>query len=161
MNLEDHNHLDHEVTESCMIFYDCIMAFIGNLTPAELITVFPVDKRYDGEKTRCKDYFYTMNELQKVGMNNQIGLNQVVGLLWDYENNELRKFLAEYLTVISDMAQLQGMPRLSDQIVNTMGIDTYYERQDEATRKRYMQSCRTGKVAPIKMTFPSYIKVIK
>jgi hypothetical protein len=151
---------DQESAESRFTDIECVFSFIGNLTPAELITIFPVEKRFDGDKFQCKDYFYTMYELRKIGMDTKIGAANVSSLLWDYENNELRKLMVRFMGVISDIRRIQTGTGLMDEWAEKMGINTYYMNTDPATHQEYMQNSRTGAVIPVKKAKPRYLKLL-
>lgn len=112
-----------------------IVQTIGLLTPRQLIEVFPVYKRYDGDKYQMKDYFYTMEEINKIGLDNPIG-NRSFELLWDYENNDLRNFLVETVTAMNLINMYRGGVDAFDYILN----DSELPREEEKPRlPKYLQ----------------------
>lgn len=99
-------------------YLDNIVQTIGLLTPRQLIEVFPIYKRYDGDKHQMKDYFYTMEEINKIGLDNPIG-NRAFELLWDYENNDLREFLVETVSAMNLVNMYRGGVDAWDYILNS------------------------------------------
>lgn len=92
----DNDGLDLLITEYCLM-----VDLIELLTPRELIKIFPIDKRYDGDKWGVKDYFTTMAEIEKIGMDTVIGEN-AAALIGDYMNWDLRIFTVNLICLISD-----------------------------------------------------------
>ena len=45
-------------------FLESVKMLMRQLTPREMMSMFPIEKEYDGEKFGCKDYFYTMEKLK-------------------------------------------------------------------------------------------------
>jgi hypothetical protein len=140
---------------------DYLFICIGNLTPSELITIFPVDKYYDGDRWQEKDYFFTLEELRKIGMDNRIGHENVAGLLMDYGNKELRKVLIAHMMAASEMRRRQTGKGITEELVEMMGIDTYHMATDPKTKRQYLQNSRTGAISPVKRAKPSYLKLLR
>ncbi|KNZ41376.1 hypothetical protein [Acetobacterium bakii] len=65
--------MNRENLESLLVFDQMLLNQICELTPAELLTIFPVTKSYDGAKYECKDYFNTMVALQAHGLHEPSG----------------------------------------------------------------------------------------
>lgn len=81
-----------------------VMEAIGRLTPAELLRMYPVTKDYDGEKWGHKDYFYTMEKLCRMPMDQPIGdAQEVACLLWNYQNWDLENVLLRWMHVLGDL----------------------------------------------------------
>lgn len=99
-------------------YLECIVQTIGMLTPRQLIEIFPIDKIYNGDKNEMKDYYYTMEEINKIGLDNLIG-NKSLELLWDYENNDLRKFLVETVSAMNLVNMYRGGIDAWDYILNS------------------------------------------
>ena len=116
-------------------YLDNIVQTIGMLTPRQLIGVFPIYKRYDGDKYQMKDYYYTMEEINKIGLDNPIG-NKSFELLWDYENNDLRNFLVETVSALNLVNMYRGGVDAWDYILNNKELP----REEEKTRlPKYLQ----------------------
>jgi hypothetical protein len=65
-------------------------------TPREIIRLFPPTKEYDGARLGCKDYFTTMETVQKRGLDRQLG-HRVKKFLWDYLNPHLNELYFSYM----------------------------------------------------------------
>ena len=161
MNLLNYEFEDIESIEIRLAEFNVLFAFIGDLTPTELITIFPVDKIYNGDKFQCKDYFFTMNELEKIGMNKKIGTDNVFDLLWDYQNHELRELLVKYMGVISDIRRVQTGIGIMEEWAEDNNIETLQLHTDPVTHKQYFQNSRSGKITPLKKKKPRHLKVIE
>lgn len=85
--------------ESRLQLGELIESQLGELTPMELMRLFPVKKTYDGDKYGCKDYFYTMEHISANGLNRKIA--NAMDFLWDYVNDDISEFLASYMCMIS------------------------------------------------------------
>lgn len=158
MALEEYK--DYEETIDILYLIESVKLAMSLLTPNELITVFPIEKRYDGDKYKIKDYFYTMKELQKIGMNNMIKEN-IEELLWNYENMEVRKFLANQLNLLSDLNRFEIGESIMEKWAKENDIATYEEYTDYYTGKKCLYNTKTGKEVEIKTSIPKYLKVIK
>ena len=90
-------------TENLYQMSKYILALIGSITPRELMSIFPISKIYNGNKTGTKDYFYTMGECEKIGLDNLIGLKRSGELLWDYDNRHLREFTVHQMAVSNEI----------------------------------------------------------
>lgn len=85
--------------------YRQVLQAIGRLTPSELEQMYPVIKEYDGEKWGSKDYFYTMDKLRRLPVDNPIGdENDVACLLWDYQNADLEFIILYWQSVLGDLS---------------------------------------------------------
>lgn len=160
MNLLNYEFEDIESIETRLTAFEVLFAFIGDLTPAELITIFPVDKIYNGDKFQCKNYFFTMNELKKIGMNKKIGSDNVLDLLWDYQNPDLRKLLVKYMGVMSDIRRVQTGIGIMEEWAEDNDIETLQLHTDPVTHKQYVQSSRSGKITSLKKRKPCHLKVV-
>lgn len=81
-----------------------VMNAIGKLTPGKLLQMYPVTKEYAGKEMGWKDYFFTMEKLKKLPMDEPIGDAQDVAcLLWDYQNWDLELLLLQWMNVLTDL----------------------------------------------------------
>ncbi len=85
-----------------------IINAISDMTPAEFIHVFPVDKEFDGDKYQMKDYFYTQEMLKEFEKDKPIGNKRVVRFLEDYHNIELCHFICNWSSLLSDYSVYCG-----------------------------------------------------
>ncbi len=96
-------------------------AAISGLTPNEFMTVFPIEKRYDGDRYEVKDYFSTMKELREIGMDTVIG-GHVDSLLFDYQNPHVRKFNVFKFNVVDPFRAYQGKQSLILEFMAEKGV---------------------------------------
>lgn len=84
---------------------ESIMAAIKLMTPRELTQMFPIAKEYDGDKYESKDYFYTMDAIENIGIDSALGTHEnVINLLWDYTNHDISMFMVRWMGVVGDLA---------------------------------------------------------
>lgn len=145
--------LDETQTEFTLLSE--IFNIISFLTPRNLITTFPVDKIYDGDKRGCKDYFFTMEVLSKFDWDKPIGKDSLLNLLWDYENKDLREVYLEYISDISAIYKSQTGKGIAEEWCDNMGIPTYTTDKETGIIKNNS----TGKISKLKNV--SHITVIK
>ncbi|MGN6713404.1 hypothetical protein [Anaerocolumna jejuensis] len=139
---------------------DFIMESLGELTPQELMIMFPITKSYEGHKYQSKDYFTTLEDIRKYPVNEPIGRDNIFSLLWDYRNWDLNFFLVEYTSVMSDLNRLDTGKGIMEQFMEENGGETFTFHEEEG----YMQSNKTGKVTKMykpEKRVPKQFKVIK
>lgn len=106
--------------ESDMVAYTTVLGAIGTLTSRALMNIFPVQKIYSGDNN-WKDYFSTIEAVQKNGVDQII--KEPFDFLWDYTNQETRKFLVHYMSLLNDIHQLQGHPDMIAEFFGIKSID--------------------------------------
>lgn len=139
---------------------DIIMGYMSELTPQELMTLFPIKKDYDGLKYGNKDYFTTLEDIKVYPLNKPIGRENMLNLLWDYHNWDLRFFLMEYTSAMSDLYKMETGKGIMEQFLEDNGVETYTYHKEEG----YLQSNKTGKVTKLKKKkrrVPKQFKVVK
>lgn len=105
-------------------FAQCVLGLMGELTPREFITIFPIEKKYDGAKYGIKDYFYTMNYIKTLDQDEQLG-DSVLEFLWEYMNWDVNLFNVEIMGYISDFERLKGKPSLMEQFARMNNVPLY------------------------------------
>lgn len=85
-----------------------IVTAAAELTPRDFLSLFPIDKKYDGEKYGWKDYFYTMRELKRFPMDEKIG-DRIIPFLEIYTNGSTFEFIVDYFTCICDYSVYCGV----------------------------------------------------
>ncbi|RXZ04848.1 hypothetical protein, partial [Klebsiella pneumoniae] len=69
-----------------------IKEVIGELTPREFMTIFPISKEYKGKKFGIKDYYSTMEAINEIGIDTKIG-ESVSEFLFNYHDwNDIFEF---------------------------------------------------------------------
>ena len=118
---------------------------IAELSPTELVAIFPVQKSYNGQRTESKDYFYTMDQLNAHGMQTQIG-DAVDDMLWDFRNLDIEFFTIRCMGLIDEIRRMDGQPGL---IESHFGIKPRFLCKD-AQGKEFVFDPATGRTAKVK-----------
>lgn len=134
---------------------DSIFTILGCLTLRNFVTTFPIEKTYDGEKWECKDYFSTMEVLSSMDWNKPIGRDELLELLWDYDNADLRHAYMEYTSAMSAMYKAQTGKGIMEKFFEDRGVPTY--TMDKATG--IMKNNQTGDI--VKTQKVSHIQIVK
>jgi len=150
---------DYEDIQRRFFFIQAISVLIATLTPAELLQLFPVIKKYDGKKYGEKDYFYTMDRLRKYGMDKIIG-DEVFNILWDHTNHNLEGFMVEKLEVISDLRRAEGEPGLMEEFAEQNGITLSTLHTDKKGRM-FLKDGQTGELRRVYKKRPRHMRVVK
>lgn len=135
---------------------DALFGIISRIKLKNLIQIFPIDKEYDGDKWGCKDYFFTMDVLRERGLDNAVGRDGVIDLLWDYENRELRKVTVFYMSCMSAMYQRQTGVSFMDKFCEDNNIDSYSVDRENGI----IVNNQTGKIAKLSNK-PSFMQIVK
>lgn len=138
-------------------FDEIVLGAICFITPRELLNIFPLEKRYDGEKWEAKDYFTSMEAIEKHGMDKPIG--DAMTFLWDYMNRDLRKFTINILSTIDHKRNLQGQPSMMVEFMAEHGIKPLSKYTDDKGREFLVDS--EGKALRVKKKFPRYLRPVE
>lgn len=134
---------------------DSIFTVLGCLTLRNFVTIFPVDKTYDGAKWECKDYFSTMEVLSKMDWDKPIGRDGLSELLWDYDNKELRHAYVEFTTAMSAIFRAQTGKGIVEKFLEDRGVPTY--TMDKETG--IMKNNQTGDI--VKTSQSSHMHIVE
>ena len=132
--------------QAAFTMMDVTIAVLGYINVCNLITMFPVKKEYDGEKWCCKDYYFTMNVINKMNLDKTLGKEGMLDLLWDYQNDDLRNFLSEYLCATSELYRAQTGKGIVEQWCEDNGIPTYTVEE----KAKMMKNNSTGEILKLK-----------
>ena len=94
--------------EMCAVLIHSAVDALARLTPRQLTTTFPVEKRYDGARWEIKDYFSTMEALAEHHTEQPIGTADILDFLWDYENQDIRELLVAVCCIAGENARREG-----------------------------------------------------
>ena len=133
-----------------------VVDLIGQLTPRELLQIFPVEKTYDGERWETKDYFFTMDVLRKHGLDKPLG-ESVLDVLWDYTNIHVRLFNVAAMRVIDVLRRMSGRESLLEEWAASNGekLSTYTMCRDSKGR-RWIINNETGERQRVKVKKPRW-----
>ncbi len=137
-----------------------IKDLIGQLTPAELMQLFPVEKKYDGAIYQMKDYYSTMDAIQQHGLNTPIG-KDASKMLWDYMNPDIFNFMIELLCVMSAIQRAEGKKGLLEEFFEQQGkpLTVYHEITDSKGRT-FITDSKTGKITLVHKKRPRYLRAL-
>jgi len=149
---------DYEVVENIFTLMEFVKSMIKELTPNQLMQIFPVDKVYDGERWGVKDYYSTMESLNQHGLDTPIG-ESVDDILWDYMNRDIKDFQCNLLWIINRVYRANIGGDIVKEWADSVGIPTYRKHTDSITGKEYMIDSN-GKTKPLKKPRPRHLKLI-
>lgn len=158
--IKENKTIEYEDLLKILEFIELVKIIVSLLTPNELITVFPIEKRYDGEKYQIKDYYFTLEELQKIGMNNIIR-ERVDELLWDYQNKDIREFQINSINILSHLYKYETGESLTEKWAKESNIQTYQSYDSDLVNKKYIYDTRSGKRIKVERKKPRYLMVLK
>ena len=143
-------------------FIEYIQILMSQLTPREFMQLFPIEKKYDGKKYECKDYFSTIDYIRKLDIDKPIGDKRALfDFLWEYQNWDIVEFTVEIFSSMDNLMHLQGKEGPIDKLIDDLGITPYYIQKDEATGQEYLLNGNTGKSMPMSKPIPRYLNVVK
>lgn len=148
-----------ETLETSQVMFqliDAVFMICGYIKLRNLVTTFPIEKKYDGEKWECKDYFYTMEVLSEMDWDKPIGRDNLSELLWDYQNDNLRHAYLEFTSAMSAIYRSQTGKGIAEQWCENMGIGTYSINEDSGIIKNN----QTGEIGKMSKR-PSYLRIVK
>lgn len=144
-----------EEAQTAFQLINAIFTVCGYLTLKNFVTTFPVEKYYDGAKWEEKDYFYTMEVLNKMDWDKPIGRDGLSELLWDYNNSDLRHAYIEFTTAMSAIFRAQTGKGIAETWCDNMGIPTFTEDRETGI----MKNNRTGGIMKPKKA--SHIQILE
>ena len=138
---------------------ETLTELIAQLTPRELLQIFPVEKTYDGDRWEAKDYFFTMDVLRQHGLDKPLG-ESVLDVLWDYANIHVRLFNVAALKVIDVLRHMSGRKSLVEEWASSNGekLTICMLRRDRKGR-RWMVNNETGERHRVKVKRPRWARV--
>jgi hypothetical protein len=99
---------------------------MGLLTPNEFMTVFPIEKEYDGHRYGVMDYHSTMEVLKKIGMDTRIGEHAQL-LLFDYQNQYVFRFNVFKMKFVDRLRASKGQTPIIESFLTKTGL---YSKQE-------------------------------
>ncbi|MDI3537779.1 MAG: hypothetical protein PWP30_2261 [Eubacteriaceae bacterium] len=148
--------------DAYLIFMEACNNLIGQLTPAEFMTIFPVSKIYDGERWQSKDYFYTMEMIRDHGLDNPIGnQEEVFNFMWDYVNGNVSEYAVQCMCLISKKSEIQTGKSTMEQFIEDQELDIpIYRRYTDSDGKSYLVD-ENGQSFPLQKPIPRYLKLVQ
>lgn len=138
--------------EGCMIHLDVL----SNLTPKQLLNMFPVKKSWDDNSFPPMNYFTTMAQFEGMDMDKPLREN-VFDVISNYDNDDLNKLCMAYMLSGSyEYERESGSPPLTDKIYGRDGgRNELTDAISDSSRPRSRVSRRSKK------KIPSYLRLAK
>lgn len=154
--------MSRESLEGILVFDQMLLNTICELTPAELLTIFPVTKSYDGKKYECKDYFSTMEALQAHGLHEPIRLPETASsLLWAYMNPTVMMYQVHCMSVVSEIHTMDTGKGLMEQFFEDQGVKVGTFRKYENDNGQSFMIGDDGQSFPVVKKTPRYLRPIQ
>lgn len=148
---------DHEYILSSFQVASTIKNFVGELTPAQFMNIFPIDKEFKGEKWETKDYFYTMDYIKTLEVTKPLG-DQALVFLTEYTNREIHNFHVKVFSYLSALRQREGHLNIMEEFMASQGMETPNTFKNSKNEALYV---RHGKPVKIEQSKPVRLKLIK
>ncbi|AIQ19573.1 hypothetical protein H70357_24835 [Paenibacillus sp. FSL H7-0357] len=159
LNAKNTDGLNYDELLSIMEAFEFIKGAMSQLSPNEFENIFPIEKKYDGEKNGWKDYFFTKNAIAEIGENTPI-LEKINDFLWDYQNWDVSHFMVNNMSLISDIRRVQGQKGLMEEFMDENDVP-YYTMHTDEKGKQYLENSQTGEVTKVRKAIPRYLHVVK
>jgi len=119
LGVKSHRYLDREKWQSIppMVRFKAMeedLTMVEGFTPRQIMNIFPIDKIYD-KTGEVKDYFTTMAMIKQHGIDTPI--NEPSEFLYDYVNKDIRIFLVDLMSAMSDLNREHGEPGLMEEFL--------------------------------------------
>lgn len=145
-----------EQVKSDFSLLEVVKTLMGQLTPRELMSMFPIAKKYDGKKWDCKDYFFTVEKLKDFDLDTPLGDEGLEDFLWSYWNDDLFSFDSVSFSIISNMYRSQTGKGIMEEWCEKQGIPSYTIQEDIGVVKNNL----TGEISKLSKK-PSHLQIIK
>lgn len=140
--------------------YCLVLDLMSILRPGELVTLFPIEKTYDGKRWGTKDYFSSMTAINALPQDQPIG-DGVKKLLWALMNPDIDDFMVGLMCTMSDIRREQGQPGLMEEFAAKNNIPVYHLHKDPVTGKEFMINSQTGRSSRVRRKTPRYLRAVK
>lgn len=102
-------------------YMERIVDITSLITPRQFMTIFPIDKEYDGEKYGIRDYFTTIEDAVKPnGIDKPI--KEPFKFLMNYWNHDVLLFVVNMTTAMSDIHKEKTGKSLFTQFLEDNGL---------------------------------------
>ncbi|MBI4858325.1 MAG: hypothetical protein HY818_16440 [Acetobacterium woodii] len=153
--------MSQENLKGLLVFDQMLLNTICELTPAELMTIFPVTKSYDGAKYECKDYFSTMEALKAHGLYEPIRSPETASsLIWDYMNPTVMMYQVHRMSVVSELYSMETGKGLMEQFFEDQGVKVGTVRKYETQNGQSFIVGEDGRSLPVKKPVPCHLKLV-
>lgn len=113
---------DKQFLEGLLNQLSAIRQGIDRLTPQQFETLFPIEKLYSGESEKEKAYFYTQRMIHElIGESDEPIKREAAAFLWNYQNNEVRRFVTRTMVIGKPFYQSKEIPDSVQDFAELMG----------------------------------------
>lgn len=113
---------DKQFLEGLLNQLSAIHQGIDRLTPQQFETLFPIEKLYSGESEKEKAYFYTQRMIHElIGESDEPIKREAAAFLWNYQNNEVRRFVTRTMVIGKPFYQSKEIPDSVQDFAELMG----------------------------------------
>src|SRR5690625_3685810 len=135
-----------------------IQQIMSQLTPKEFINIFPITKDYKGYKWDIKDYYSTMEYVNKLDQSRPIG-EEIDKFLREYMNEEINRFSIAILRLMSSIRRYEGKLTIAEEWASENKIETYQKHKDNKGNEFLLD--KMGRTQKITKPRPKHLKVVK
>jgi len=149
---------DYDNTDNAFAIIEGVKSLVGQITPRQLMGVFPIQKVYDGEKWSMKDYYSTMEAITAHGIDKPIG-KAASELLWDFMNHDVNDFVVNLMSIVGNLHRRETGRELVTDFFEAMGepLTTY----TLSPSGEYLTNNSTGLRQRIKKSLPRRWKILQ
>lgn len=120
--------------------------FLGNdllkgVSTKKFAQYFPPMKVYDGKRYETKDYFSSLEALEKQGE----VIKEPFEFLWDYQNNLIMFYVVAQMSALSDAHEQETGKSVFEEVFGVIP-----RRLHEVNGKKFLLDTKTGKTVPVK-----------
>jgi len=134
--------------EDALVLCQRVMLAVGELTPRQLMGIFPPEKTYDGEKWGIKDYFTTKAAIDCHGIDTVVG-DSADDLLWDWMNRHICSFYVLRMSLTGKLCRLSGMEAPFDRFIRENNLTTYKAFINPVTGNKFIKNDDTGEICRV------------
>ena len=158
-----HSH-SKTVCEAMFGMQELAKEILSQLTPREFIQDFPIDKKFDGARYQCADFFSSWEQLSVFDLDTPFHAQtgDIVDLLWGYQNKWVLLYLTSVFSMVSKLREFNGESDLLTGFCEDNGIEppATIRVYEGANGKKYAVDSQ-GRSMPLHKAKPRYMRVVK
>lgn len=140
--------------DAVLSFFHLVKELLQGLPADEFMRWFPPNKTFDGAKYGMKDYFTTMEVVQKHPI-----ITEPDKFLMEYENNIVRSFMLNVMMAMDAWCRVQGTEAPIDRLLREAGITGY--RVTKLPNGKQLLTGSDGSQQIVKKAVPKHLQVMK
>lgn len=153
--------LDKKQAENQFATISALKGLMSSLTLQEFMTIFPIEKKYDGHKWGVKDYYSTIEAIKELKLqpDDEIG-EHIMELLMEYMNWDILLFEVESMSVLSALRHFDGHLDLFEEFMASQGMETENTFKNSKGEAMYVRNGKTIKIETNKRQH-THLKLVK